>query len=114
MRLTEAAGALLAMAACNVTPPQPLTLEFPPPDADAGLSSDAGSADVSFPPGPDADAPLDAARDVWSPPVPVRDADLGVGLDATDLDAPGPDPPALACDADGGASADGGARGGSW
>ncbi len=39
-------------------------------------------------------------------PVVVRDAELGVSLDATDLDAPGPDPLDATCD--GGAGDEGG------
>jgi hypothetical protein len=98
-RFVEAGAVLLAAVACNSPQPQllpPPLLDFPPPDSDAGSSGDGASADVAS----TLDAALDVANDVWSAPVTARDAEPGVGLDATDLDAPGPDPPALACDAD--------------
>jgi hypothetical protein len=67
---------------------------------EAGVSQKATSAMPSDASVPEAQASL-FSPDAWmsSPDPPKRDAAPGVDLDATDLDAPGPDPAPVDCGA---------------
>ncbi|MGO9838542.1 MAG: hypothetical protein ACLP1X_30540 [Polyangiaceae bacterium] len=93
MRALGVLGTLFAMSACSTA-----TTETQSPDA-------SSSGDAESTPDAGRGAAFDATSDVSSMGTPIPDAarktsDPGLGLDATDLDAPGPDPPPLACDAD--------------
>jgi hypothetical protein len=100
MRAMGVFGALFAMVACSTA-----TTETRSPDASmsgADAASPAGEAEST----PDADPTGDASSMFIPIPDAARGAgDLGLGLDATDLDAAGPDPSPLACDADAGSDA---------
>jgi hypothetical protein len=103
-------GALLAMAACSAaataTPPKDGSMQAPDAIAkygDAESTTDARDDPDTSDTGPA--AVPDAAGDADTPVVDVADATdntLGVGLDATDLDAAGPNPPPSACAEDAG------------
>jgi hypothetical protein len=102
MRAMGVFGALFAMGACSTA-----TTETRSPDASmSGADTASPSADAESTPDAGKGAALEATGDASSMIIPVMDAargtgDPGLSLDATDLDAPGPDPPPLACDAGG-------------
>jgi hypothetical protein len=64
-------------------------------EVDGSVDANAGSNDSSFSQFPDVS---DGAGDEGAQPPTVEDAAPGVGLDATDLDAAGPDPSAAPCE----------------
>jgi hypothetical protein len=106
MRVSGVVGLLFVLGACNGPALQTLggaDGASQVGDAPGAADPDSGAA-LDAPPAssPDADQPeatLDASGDAWSPPVQARDAAAGVSLDATTLDAAGPDPTARACNA---------------
>jgi hypothetical protein len=103
--------ALLFVASCDagMSPmaTNAILADVSAPEAEGGLERAAvtgdaheASADTTLTSISDASADSDSAGDVWSPGPARQDAAPGVGFDATNLNAPGPDPSPVGCGAD--------------